>query len=100
MTANRRPFPVIPLIAVLVVWSILAYAVVFMFSGGHACHILQTVPPDGGAITTPMTEAEMAAQTALCNRPDVGSIIVFGAGYLVIAAVAIGIFRQSGEPEP
>ena len=89
MATNDRPFPLIPLVAVVIVWSILAYAFVFLFAGGHACSVLQTVTESGGVIA-PMTDAEFAAATAArCNRPDIGAITVFGIGYIVLAAIAI-----------
>jgi len=96
MIADRRPFPIVALITVLVVWSLLAYAFVFMFSGSHVCAIVQGLGTSrDGSVTeaeakpAPMTQAEMDAATARCNRPDIGAITVFGIGYIVIAASAV-----------
>jgi hypothetical protein len=69
----------------------LAYAFILIFSGGHVCNILEPV----GNYRASLTEAELAAlmeaKLAACNRPDMGAILVFGVGYIVIAAVAIGL---------
>jgi hypothetical protein len=90
MATNERPFPLWVLVASLIVWSILAYAFVFLFAGGHVCAILQTVPEPGGLPVSRMTEADLAAATAArCNRPDIGAITVFGIGYIVLAAIAV-----------
>ena len=48
MATNNRPFRLWVLVALLVVWSILAYAFVFVFAGGHVCSMLQTVSQPGG----------------------------------------------------
>ena len=102
--ANRRPFPIVALVAALVVWSLLAYAFIFLFSGGHVCYILQTVPSgvDGAVIDaqrtlSPMTDAESAAQMARCNRPDIGAIFWSAVGYVVIAGAAIWRYTE-GRP--
>jgi hypothetical protein len=85
-----RPFSMLALLAVLIVWSVLAWAFIFAFSGGHVCFIGQQVVEAGDGTLRPMTDAEMAAATAArCNRPDVGAIAVFGIGYVVIAGVVI-----------
>ena len=102
--ANRRPFPTWALVTALIVWSILAYAFIFMFAGGHPCTILQTVPSGvPGTLTeaqrtlAPLTDAELAAQMAICNRPDVGAIAWSVFGFAVIAAVAIWRYME-GRP--
>ena len=98
---NRRPFPIVALVAALVVWSVLAYAFIFLFSGGHVCSILQTVPSglDGTVVEAqrtfaPMTDAELAAAMARCNRPDIGAIAWSAFGYVVIAGAAIWRYWQ------
>ena len=89
-TTASRHSSVLALLAVLIVWSLLAWAFIFAFSGGHVCYILQTVVEAGDGTLRPMTDAEMAAETAArCNRPDLGAIAVFGIGYVVIAGVVI-----------
>jgi len=89
-TTTRGHFPVLGLLALLILWSVLAWAFVFAFSGGHVCYILQQVVDAGDGTVRPMTDAEMAAATAArCNRPDLGAIAVFGIGYIVIATVGI-----------
>ncbi len=78
------------LLAVLIVWSLLAWALIFAFSGGHVCSIVRQVVEAGDGTLRPMTDAELAAATAArCNRPDLGAIAVFGIGYVVIAGVVV-----------
>jgi hypothetical protein len=90
-TTASRHSSLLALLAVLIVWSLLAWAFIFAFSGGHVCYILRQVVEAGDGTLRPMTDAEMAAATAArCNRPDLGAIAVFGAGYIVIAAVVAG----------
>lgn len=85
-------------VAALVVWSAFAYAFVFVFAGSHLCNMLQTIPPGGGPIPTP-NEEFYAAKAAACNRPDIGAILVFGAGYVALALAAIRTFLQPRSDE-
>jgi len=88
-TTTHRPSRVLALLAALIVWSVLAWAFVFAFSGGHVCNILQPVGDYGASLTQAQLADVMAAKLAACNRPDLGAIAVFGIGYIVIAAVVI-----------
>ena len=75
-------------LAVLVAWSVLAWLFIFVFAGTHVCGILRPVGEGTGQVV--LSAEEWAALTAAqCNRPDVGAILVFGAGYIVLAGVAI-----------
>ena len=95
MPTNLRPGPVIALIASVPIWTALSYALVSTFAGSNVCYILQTVEP--GATTHPLTQAEMDAMTARCNRPNVGTLVISLAGYVAIAVVAL---RSRFEPRP
>ena len=86
--------PAIVLVAVLALWTLGAWLTIFVFAGTHVCAILQTVGDDPSATLRPWTEAEYAAATARCNRPDVGAIAVSSVGYVVIATMAIRRFRE------
>lgn len=78
-------------IAVLALWSILAFLFIFVFAGGHVCTMLSPVAADA----TPIPQVETAAQTAaICNRPDIGAITVFGFGYIVMGAIAVRSIRD------
>jgi len=90
VTTAGRTSSVLALLGVLIVWSVLAWAFIFAFSGGHVCTILQPVGDYGASLTETELADLMAAKTAACDRPDLGAIAVFGAGYIVIAAVVIG----------
>jgi hypothetical protein len=79
----------------LIVWSLAAYAFVFVFAGANVCSILQPVPNVAGATPMPI---DYAAAAARCNRPDVGAIIASVVGYGVIAAAAIA--TRPGRREP
>lgn len=76
---------VLAIAAALIVWSVVAYAFVFVFAGGHVCTILATVPDSPGATPMPV---DYAAASARCSRPDVGAIAASVLGYMVIAAAA------------
>jgi hypothetical protein len=88
-------------VAALVVWTVLAFLFIFML-GMSPCVVLQPVGELGpGETFVPWTEAEYAAALAArCNRPDVGQILFFGAGYLVLAAIAINHVRGRRTVEP
>jgi hypothetical protein len=75
------------LLAVLVVWTLLSYALISMFSGTNVCGILNVTPP--GEAYHPLTQAEMDAQTARCNRPNTTTLTIAAAGYVLIVAVGL-----------
>jgi hypothetical protein len=74
------------LLVAILMWSVVAWAFIFVFAGAHVCAVLS---PIGGG---PLTTEEMAQQIANCDRPDIGAIIVFSVGYLVLAGVAVWMF--------
>ena len=89
VTTAGRTSSVLALLGVLIVWSVLAWAFIFAFSGGHVCTILQPVGDYGASLTETELADLMAAKTAACDRPDLGAIAVFGIGYVVIAGVVV-----------
>jgi len=76
-------------IAALIIWSAFSYAFVSMFAGSNVCNILQTVGPG----MHPMTQDEMDASVAArCNRPNFGTLVVAGAGYLLIVGIGAAYY--------
>jgi hypothetical protein len=82
-----RTRALLAMIGALVIWSALSYAFISMFAGGGVCSLLQTVGP--GSTPHTLTQAEMDAMTARCNRPNLGTLMVSGAGYITIVAAGI-----------
>jgi hypothetical protein len=79
--------PLLAIIAALIVWSVISYALISMFAGTNVCHILQTVGPDGSV--HPLTQIEMDAQVGRCNRPNFGTLVISLLGYGVIVTAAL-----------
>lgn len=70
------------LVATLVIWSAVSYAFVSMTAGSGVCKILQPIVK--GETPHPLTQAEMDAQTARCNRPNLGILTFTVVGYVLI----------------
>ena len=90
-TSNSRTRTALALVAAVLIWSALSYAMISMFAGGGVCSILRTVTP--GVTQQPLTQAEMDAMTARCNRPNAGTLGIALVGY--IAIVGIGVAQLS-----
>jgi hypothetical protein len=82
------------LIAALVVWTLLSFGWLTIFSGGNVCKILQTVPPPGSNATfRPLTRADIDAR---CGEPRPAQLLVVGAGYLLLIP---GLYLTAGKPQ-
>jgi hypothetical protein len=97
MPTNLRAGPVIALIATVVIWTVLSYALVSAFAGTNVCNLLQTVGP--GATFHVLTQAEMDAMTARCNRPNTGTLVIALAGYVAIGVVALRTLWSRAQPD-
>ena len=91
MDTNRHSRALVGTIAALVIWTVLSYALISMFSGSHVCALVNPHQP------TPMSQAEMDAITAGCNRPNIGTILAAVAGYFVI--LVAGAMSMIARPE-
>jgi hypothetical protein len=85
------------LIATLVIWSALSYAFITIFPRVGVCSLLQ--PVVAGETPHPMTQAEMDARVAGCNRPDPGILMFSAGGYILILGVAASSWL-SRNPRP
>jgi hypothetical protein len=85
------------LIVALVLWTLLSFGWLTIFSGGSVCKILGTVPPAGSHATyRPLTQAEMDADIAArCGTPRPAQLLVVGAGYFLIAIP--GLYLTAGN---
>jgi hypothetical protein len=83
-------------ITALVLWTAFSYVNVVMFAGMRVCALLQTV--GDGSTPHPMTQAEMDAKTAACNRPNSASVAIAVIGYVVILGVGAA-YATGGKPE-
>lgn len=90
---NLRLGPVIALIAIVLIWTVLSYE--FVPRQG-VCSLLQTIEP--GATFHRLTQAEMDAITARCNRPNWGILIISLAGYVAITGVALRSLLGNARP--
>jgi hypothetical protein len=96
--STNRPRAILALIGALLIWSALSYAFISMFAGGGVCSLLQTAGP--GSTPHQLTQAEMDAQVAArCNRPNIGTLMISGAGYVMIVAVGL-VQVTAGKPQP
>jgi hypothetical protein len=98
---NLRPGPVIALIASVLIWTVLSYALVSAFAGTNVCSILQTIEPGATfpfATFHPLTQAEMDAMTARCNRPNVGTLLISLAGYVAITVLTLRSLLSRAHP--
>ena len=79
----------------LVLWTLLSFGWLTIFSGGSVCKILGVVPP-AGSHATATTKADLDAQVARCNeQPKPAQLLVVGAGYFLIAIP--GLYLTAGN---
>lgn len=83
MRLRRSDFAVI---VALIVWSVLSFALVFVFAFPSCSGaLLQTVGDDPLASPPPpLTQAEMDARMAACEQPGAGELVIPALGYLLI----------------
>jgi hypothetical protein len=85
------------LIAALVLWTLLSFGWLTIFSGGNVCKVLGVVPP-AGSHETPTPKADLDAQVARCNEQlKPAQLLVVGAGYVLIAIP--GLYMTAGKRE-
>lgn len=76
-------------ILLLVTWT--GVSVLILSLTFHPCSLHVAVPPGGfpnGVLPT-MTQAEMDAQTAACNAPQVRDFFIPAVGYTVIVGLGV-----------
>jgi hypothetical protein len=95
---RQRVLAVSALLFALFVWSFVAFGyIVFLYNTGP-CALLQTVP--FGPDNTPWPSSLTPEQWAEITREQCGGgvpyaeLFVFGAGYVVIGAVAVRLLRD------
>jgi len=87
----------IRLFAAILIWTAVSYALVTTFPRTGVCGILQTHEP--GVAPHPITQAEMDAQVARCNRPDITILGVAVAGYIAIGAWTLMSVLSPSDPD-
>jgi hypothetical protein len=92
---SRRLLIVGALVVGFVVWSFLGFASV-VYGGNHVCALLQPVGPDNTPWPTNLTNEQWAEITRQrCGDPvPYMQVVIFGAGYVVMGAVAVRSLRS------
>jgi hypothetical protein len=92
----------IALALVLIVWTALAWFFAFQMAGGYVCSILQPVAVAGQATPAPMPDTPEEWDVYMrdhCGLHNGGALLFFGAGYVVIGAVAIRSARLAATDD-
>jgi len=96
MPVSRPSRALLLLIAALAIWSMLSYAFITIFPRVGLCSLLQ--PVVAGETPHPMTQAEMDARVAGCNRPSPGMLGISGLGYVLILGAAAATWPRATKP--